>query len=154
MENGILQPPWSSDVLGLRIEAQIDSTGAAPNKLSWSLHENSAKRRKDSRPGIHVRNSLAALQMTKVTTEMPSKVRRWWLMTPRREASPRVWSTRPSSKERKYIEELKVFEVVDRKMTERCKLVTTRLFLTNKGTVEKPDVQARWDPKNSSGWTA
>ena len=33
---------------------------------------------------------------------------------------PRVWSTRPSSKERKYIEELKVFEVVDRKMTERC----------------------------------
>ena len=46
--------------------------------------------------------------------------------------------------ERKYIEELKVFEVVDRKMTERCKLVTTRWVLTNKGTVEEPDVQARW----------
>ena len=41
MENGILQPPWSSDVLGLRIEAQIDSTGGAPNKLSWSRRENS-----------------------------------------------------------------------------------------------------------------
>ena len=29
-------------------------------------------------------------------------------------------------------------------MTERCKLVTTRWALTNKGTVEEPDVQARW----------
>ena len=48
MENGILQPPWSSDVLGLRIEARIDSTGAAPNKLSWSRRENSAKRRKET----------------------------------------------------------------------------------------------------------
>ena len=39
---------------------------------------------------------------------------------------------------------MKVFEVIDRKVTEGRKVLRMRWVVTNKGTAEEPNVRARW----------
>ena len=48
------------------------------------------------------------------------------------------------TKEQKYIEKMKVLDVVDRKKASGSKVIRTKWVVTNKGTPEKPNVWARW----------
>ena len=45
--------------------------------------------------------------------------------------------------ERKYIEKMRVFEVVDRREAQGKRVIGTRWVVTNKGTAENPNVRAR-----------
>ena len=53
--------------------------------------------------------------------------------------------------ERKCVEGMKVCEVIDRKMTEGCRVIGTRWVVTNKGTAEEPNVRARWVAQEFKG---
>ena len=57
-------------------------------------------------------------------TALTRKARRWWLTTPRKEASRYYWSTMPNE-QLKYTERMKVFEVVDRKEASGRKVIRT-----------------------------
>ena len=48
------------------------------------------------------------------------------------------------TEEQKYIEKMRVLDVVDRKEASGSKVIRTKWVVTNKGTPEKPNVQARW----------
>ena len=48
------------------------------------------------------------------------------------------------TEEQKYIEKMKVLDVVDRKEASGSKVIRTKWVVTNKGTPEKPNVRARW----------
>ena len=48
------------------------------------------------------------------------------------------------TEEQKYIEKMKVLDVVDRKGASGSNVVRTKWVVTNKGTPEKPNVRARW----------
>ena len=73
---------------------------------------------------------------------MTRKARRWWLTTSRKKVSGYDWSIKPRLN--KYIEKMKVLDVVDRKEASGSKLIRTKWVVTNKGTPEKPNVRARW----------
>ena len=47
------------------------------------------------------------------------------------------------TEEQKYIEKMKVLDVVDRKEASGSKVIITKWVVTNKGTPEKPNVRAR-----------
>ena len=46
--------------------------------------------------------------------------------------------------EAKFIEKMKVHEVVDRKQASGSKVIRTKWVVTNKGTPKKPNVRAQW----------
>ena len=48
------------------------------------------------------------------------------------------------TEEQKYIEKMKVLDVVDRKEASGSKVIRTKWVVTNKGTLEKPNVRAWW----------
>ena len=48
------------------------------------------------------------------------------------------------TEEQKYIEKMKVLQVVERKEASGSKVIRTKWVVTNKGTPEKPNVLVRW----------
>ena len=86
-------------------------------------------------------------------TALTRKARRWWLTTPRKGSIPKRLANQAKTEKQKYIKQIKVFEVVDRKEASGSKVIRTRWVVTNTRTPEKPNVRARWVAQEFK-WTA
>ena len=84
-------------------------------------------------------------------TALTRKARRWRLTTPRKGSIPIRFVNQAKTEEQKYIEKMKVFEVVDRKEASGSKVIRTNWVVTK--TPEKPNVRAQWVAQEFK-WTA